>query len=56
MTTVTSLLHQINQIIIYLVEVGLASDQNLAFIRQKRNNVQELAFPHSEEVSITLKQ
>lgn len=55
MTTLQSLLHQTNRIITYLVTVGLASDQNTAFIREKGNNIQELAFPRAEEVSITLK-
>lgn len=55
MITSNLILQQTNRIVIYLVEVGLASDQNTAVLRSKRRNLTEVTFPHAEEVSITLK-
>ena len=46
---------QINRIVTYLVEVGLASDQNVAIMPAGRGSITEVTFPHSREVSITLK-
>jgi hypothetical protein len=46
---------QITQILGYLVEVGLSSDQNYPFIKESPNNIVEVTFPHSEHLSIALK-
>jgi hypothetical protein len=46
---------QINQLLYYLVEVGLASDQNFAFVRDERGGIVEVTFPHAEQLSIALK-
>ena len=45
----------INQLLGYLVEVGLSSDQNSPFVRQGNNNIVEVTFPQSEYLSIALK-
>lgn len=46
---------QINQLIGYLLETGLASDQNGAFVRDLQNDFIEVTFPKSEQLTITLK-
>jgi hypothetical protein len=46
---------QITQILGYLVEVGLSSDQNYPFIKESPNNIVEVTFPHSEHLSSALK-
>jgi hypothetical protein len=55
MLTPNSIRQQTDRIVAYLVEVGLASDQNVAILRNKGRNLTEVTFPHAEEVSITLK-
>ena len=45
----------IKQLLGYLVEVGLSSDQNYPFVRKGNNNIVEVTFPQSEYLSIALK-
>lgn len=45
---------QINGVVSYLVEVGLAGDQNFAIQRQSAGSV-EITFPHAGHASIALK-
>jgi hypothetical protein len=47
--------NQIKQLIGYLVEVGLSSDQNYPFVRESNNSTVEVTFPQSEHLSIALK-
>jgi hypothetical protein len=46
---------QITQLLGYLVEVGLSSDQNYPFIKESPNNIVEVTFPQSEHLSSALK-
>jgi len=46
---------QINDALGYLVEVGLADDQNYAFLRELAVNRTEVTFPGGEHVSVALK-
>ena len=46
---------QINAFIKYLVETGLADDQNSAFQRSGRGNLVQVAFDTAEHVSVALK-
>jgi hypothetical protein len=46
---------QITQLLGYLVEVGLSSDQNYPFVKKSPNNIVEVTFPKSEYLSIALK-
>ncbi|MYC15241.1 MAG: DUF2290 domain-containing protein [Gemmatimonadetes bacterium] len=46
---------QINKLVGYLVEVGLADDQAFAFQRSMRNNRIQVTFEGSEHVSIALR-
>jgi hypothetical protein len=46
---------QAKQIVNYLVEVGLSSDQNYPFVRKGRNKMVEVTFPQAEYLSIALK-
>ncbi len=46
---------QINGLVGYLVEVGLASDQNLAFIRRSGGKQSEVTFPQAEQATVSLK-
>ena len=42
----------IKQLLGYLVETGLSSDQNYPFVRKGNNNIVEVTFPQSEYLSI----
>lgn len=55
MPTSEEIQKQINKIIGYLVEVGLSSDQNFAFLRQLSSDRIEITFPRAEHVSIAIK-
>lgn len=46
---------QINQIVAYLVEIGLAGDQNFAFRRELAGGVTEISFQQAAYISIALK-
>jgi hypothetical protein len=46
---------QINQILGYLVETGLASDQNRAFVRELAGDCVEVTFAQADHLSVTLK-
>lgn len=46
---------QVDGIVGYLVEVGLAGDQNFAFQREVAGGCVEVTFPQAEHVSIALK-
>jgi hypothetical protein len=46
---------QIEQLIGYLIEVGLSSDQNYPFVRQRPDRMVEVNFPKSDYLSIALK-
>ena len=46
---------QINELIRYLVERGLADDQNFAFRRSGRGNLVKVTFDKAEHVSVALK-
>ena len=46
---------QIKRIISYLVKVGLSSDQNNPFIKEGRDSIIEITFPHAQSLSIALK-
>lgn len=46
---------QINKLIRYLVETGLADDQNSAFQRSGRGSLVEVTFDKAEHVSVALK-
>lgn len=54
MITPTDIEQQINQIVLYLVNAGLAGDQNFAFQRESSGCV-EVTFPRAEHVSVALK-
>lgn len=47
--------NQIDKIIRYLVEIGLASDQNFSFLRELQGGRIEITFPQAEHVSIAIK-
>lgn len=55
MPTALDIEKEINGIVGYLVEVGLAGDQNFAFRRELHGGVEEITFPHAGHVSIALK-
>ena len=55
MPTPEILLKQINVLIGYLVEIGLAHDQNYVFQRKLSATTVEVTFPGSEHLSIALK-
>lgn len=55
MPTPEEIQKQINKIIGYLVEVGLSSDQNFAFLRKLSSDRIEIIFPQAEHVSIAIK-
>lgn len=55
MPTHRTIKKQVDQIVAYLVEVGLASDQNYAFEREVARNRMEISFPQATHVSIALK-
>lgn len=55
MLTPHQLEKQINGLIKYLVEVGLADDQGFAFQRTGRDNLVQVTFDKAENVSIALK-
>jgi hypothetical protein len=46
---------QVNRIVGYLVEVGLASDQNFGLRRDHPGGCVEISFPQAEHVSIAMK-
>lgn len=46
---------QINKLVRYLIEVGLADDQNFAIQRTVRGGLVETTFPKAEEISIALR-
>lgn len=47
---------RINAIVLYLVEVGLAADQQFAFRRMRRGGVEEVTFDKAEDVGLALKE
>jgi hypothetical protein len=53
--TPNAIKRQIDDLVTYLVEVGLASDQNFAFIRNDRDNIVEVTFPRAEHASYAMK-
>ena len=55
MLTPRQIENQINKLIKYLVEMGLADDQNSAFQRSGRGSLVEVTFDKAENVSIALK-
>lgn len=55
MPTPTQIEYQINDLIRYLVRVGLADDQNFAFQRSGRYGFAEITFQSASQVSIALK-
>jgi hypothetical protein len=55
MPTPNQIKDQINKLVRYLVEVGLAGDQNFAFQRSVTGNVVEISSTQAEYVSIALK-
>jgi hypothetical protein len=54
-TTPLAISDQLNRILFYLVEIGLAGDQNLTFVRALANEQEEVTFPKAELVTIALK-
>ena len=55
MPTPENIKNQVDGMIRYLVEVGLASDQNFAFRRNIGGGRVEITFPQAEHVSIAMK-
>jgi hypothetical protein len=55
MPTANQIKEQINGLVRYLVEVGLAGDQNFAFQRSVRDNLVEITFTKAEHVSVALR-
>ena len=55
MPTPNQIRNQINEIVRYLVEVGLADDQNFAFQRTARAGIVETTFQHANQVSLALR-
>ena len=55
MPTPNQIRNQINEIVRYLVEVGLADDQNFAFQRAARFGIMETTFQHANQVSLALR-
>ncbi len=55
MPTPEEIKKQIDGIVGYLVEIGLAEDQNFAFQRKVARGRVEVTFPNAEQVSIALK-
>jgi hypothetical protein len=55
MVTPQAVCQQIKAIVGYLVEIGLSSDQNLAFVRTHPRSLVEVTFPGAENVSVALK-
>ncbi len=55
MPTPQEIKNQIDKIIGYLVEVGLASDQNFSFLRELQGSRIEITFPQAEHISIAIK-
>lgn len=55
MSTPETIKTQIDKVIRYLVEVGIANDQNFAFKRMIVGGCVEVTFPQAEHVSIALK-
>lgn len=53
--TAAAIKHQIDELVGYLVGVGLANDQNLPFLRSGRDNGVEVTFPQAEHVSVALR-
>ena len=47
---------RINAIVLYLVEIGLAADQQFAFRRMRRGGVEEVTFDNAEDVGLSLKE
>jgi hypothetical protein len=54
-STAIDIQSQINRTVGYLVKVGLAVDQNLAYLRSAGNNSMEVTFPGSENISLAMK-
>ena len=55
MPTPNQIEKQINELIKYLVETGLADDQQFAFQRSGRDNLVQVTFDKAEQVSIALR-
>ncbi len=55
MPTPTQIEKQINELVKYLVEIGLADRQFFAFQRLMKANLVQVTFEHAEHVSIALK-
>ena len=55
MPTPNQIRDQINEIVRYLVEIGLADDQNFAFQRAARTGIVETTFQHANQVSVALR-
>ncbi|MFO0905800.1 MAG: DUF2290 domain-containing protein [Pirellulales bacterium] len=55
MLTPQAVCQQIKAMVGYLVEVGLSSDQNFAFVRTHSRSKTEVTFPGAENVSVALK-
>jgi hypothetical protein len=55
MPTPEKIKRQVDGIVAYLVEIGLASDQNFAFRRNLAGSYIEVTFPKAEHVSVVLK-
>jgi len=55
MSLSTDVLNQINRMISHLVEIGLASDQNVAVLKRTPAGIEEIGFTGSHHVSAALK-
>lgn len=55
MLTLGKIKKQVDAIVRYLVEIGLAGDQNFAFQREVTGGFMEVTFPQASHVSIALK-
>lgn len=55
MPTPQSIKNQVDSIVGYLVEIGLASDQNFAYRRDVADGFVEVTFPQAKHVSVALR-
>ncbi len=55
MLSATDVLNQVNKLIHHLVKIGLATDQNLAFLKSDSANTVEITFQKSGLISAALK-
>lgn len=55
MPTPSAIRHQIDSVVGYLVEVGLADDQNFAVYRKVDSDHEEITFHNARQISVALK-